>query len=271
MIRFVLVAGGMGALLFGCLWWQVSRMDPMSYLNSEYPAWAAKMTLAAGPQGGKVVILGDSRAMAGLIPAEIDPRVINLALSGGSAMEAYFMARRVLCQPEKPAMVLLSIGPDHLAYIDFSERGGSFGFLASSEMREVARKGLELQDPELGSNWPFAFDKRLEAWLLPRHFPSYYITALRQSRVGRRGPGNRRAYEGVLAQRGLRILKEISPAPGTPIWRLRSRSGSSPRLPTIICMLYSPCWLNSTRLSISCVRRSMKFRCAATSRRWWPG
>ena len=140
--------------------------------------------------------------MAGLIPAEIDPRVINLALSGGSAMEAYFMARRILRQPEKPAMVLLSIGPSHLAFIDFWERGGSFGFLTSSEMREVARKGRELRDSNLASHWPFSLDTQLEALLLPRHFPSYYITALRQSRMGRRGPENRRACEGVLAQRG---------------------------------------------------------------------
>jgi hypothetical protein len=93
-------------VVIACAWAWV-LMEPMSFLDSSYPILKAKMDMAANLPAGSVVILGDSRPLVGLIPAQLGPDVYNLAVSGASPIEVLAFARLTtptLSKPHSPGL-----------------------------------------------------------------------------------------------------------------------------------------------------------------------
>ena len=74
-------------LSFALVWAWVVAM-PMGFMDAEYPSWRAKEILLDRCDLGDVVILGDSRAAADILPERMPLRMTNLAVGGGEAIEA---------------------------------------------------------------------------------------------------------------------------------------------------------------------------------------
>ncbi|WP_072391068.1 hypothetical protein [Hyphomicrobium sp. CS1GBMeth3] len=201
--NFFIATGLMVALIFGAAWpW--AAYGRMWFMDPEWAMWTAKMQIVKECDQGDTIILGDSRAMAGLIPATMGDNVTNLALGGGTQIENYYTARRALACPAPLKRALISFLPIDISRNQvYWERTAQFGFLDFDEMEEVRKTSLRVQDPLI------YHDTRVGTLLdIVRNFsyrisfPPYYTPAMINAHfVGRRGR-NEREIDATLRDRG---------------------------------------------------------------------
>lgn len=177
--RYFAAAGTALVVSFALVWAWVAAM-PLAYLDPEYPSWRAKLDLVDRCDIGEILILGDSRAAADVLPAALPARATNLAVGGGKPIEAYSALTHALRCPVPPRRVLISLDVDHFMQLDlFWERSVRFGFLTHHEVEDVARVAGALGD------WR-AFAKRQTDGLPPSwrgalyaaRFPPLYFSSL---------------------------------------------------------------------------------------------
>lgn len=70
------------------IWLWVAAV-PLAFLDPEYPPFLAKRELVEHCDLGAVLVLGDSRAAADIMPNRLGVSAANLAVGGGSSVEAY--------------------------------------------------------------------------------------------------------------------------------------------------------------------------------------
>lgn len=186
--NFFLAIALMTALIFGAAWpW--AAYGRMWFMDPEWAMWTAKTEIVKQCDQGDTIILGDSRAMAGLIPAVMGDNVTNLALGGGTQIENYYTARRVLACPNPLKRALIAFLPIDISRNQvYWERTAQFGFLNFDEMEEVRKTSIRVQDPliyhtgRVGTLFDIVrnFSYRIS-------FPPYYTPAMINARfVGRR-------------------------------------------------------------------------------------
>jgi hypothetical protein len=192
------------AVIVGGFWAWTRHLSLYAILDPEYGMWAAKEALAESGCAGKIVILGDSTAVADLIPARIDARVVNLAIGGGTSIEMNFILRHIMDKGGPPVAVIFSMTPlDFIRNRVFWDRSAKFDFLRADELAEVCRKARAYGDRDIDSPPSFLqVDERLKEFLLPRRFPAFFFGSLRDSQFGKRGDINRHMYAEVLNFRG---------------------------------------------------------------------
>jgi hypothetical protein len=201
--RFLALMGGAAAALFGVVWLWILAM-PMAFLDPEYPSWRAKQMLLADCDLGDILILGDSRAAAGIMPANWRIRATNLAVGGGEPIEALAALDRALRCDVPPARVILSLDAVHFTEPDlFWERTARFDFVDGSEiatLRDVSHRLGDLSVYELRHT------DGLPSWLRDAmvriRFPSLYFTSLVKGGLALRWPRNRATLTASLAARG---------------------------------------------------------------------
>lgn len=190
-------------LVLAAAWIFTARFQD-GFLDPEFGMWRAKEHLVATCDLGNTLILGDSRAVAGFVPAELGDAT-NLALGGASPIEMYFMAERALRCPTAPRRVILSFSPPLLiddAYY-YWPRTALFGFLSDAQMDAVRRTARAVGDtslypaPNIGD-----LDARLTDWLYAHRFPSYAMSSVINARGFGRLAENHRFYDEVLRTRG---------------------------------------------------------------------
>ncbi len=80
--RYLLLMLAAATTAFGLVWAWAATM-PMTFMEPEYAAWQAKLVLLDRCDLGDILILGDSRAAAGILPKRLQERATNLAVGGG--------------------------------------------------------------------------------------------------------------------------------------------------------------------------------------------
>lgn len=138
---------------------------PMWYLDSEYPSWRYTMDVCDGTitADSSVVIVGDSRAMAALLPDVIEEETgllaVNLAVGGATSMEMFYFYKEYLKNNPAPEKTVIMFAPFHYSYIDnFETRTMFFRSLslkdsieaytvaASYEAESIWHKGVASQE-----------------------------------------------------------------------------------------------------------------------------
>ena len=210
MRKYLLVFAVWFALLFGGFWLYVARF-PVNYLDAEFAIWQAKERLIAAPCDGpcpELVVLGDSTAVAGVDPRRLPMPALNLALGGGTAMEAYYVLDRWLESHPPPKMVLLSLAPYHFQESLFWERLTRYHFLRFREQREALAALADFPTPPLVDEATGAVvePSLFEALLYRAWFPSKYSNSVIEARGATRRRDNEVFYRDVLAQRGFKTF-----------------------------------------------------------------
>lgn len=200
---FLALIGGSAVVLFGLVWLWILTM-PMAFLDPEYPAWRAKQTLLADCDLGDVLILGDSRAATGMMPAGWSIRATNLAVGGGEPIEALAALNRALRCPVPPVRVILSLDAVHFTEPDlFWERTARFGFVDAGEIATLRDVSHALGDVSV---YELRHTDGLPSWardaMVRVRFPSLYFTSLVKGGVLLRWPRNRATLAASLASRG---------------------------------------------------------------------
>jgi hypothetical protein len=195
---------GLSAVLsFALVWGWVAAM-PMAFMEHEYGSWRAKQVMLDRCDLGEIVVLGDSRAAADILPTRLKVRVTNLAVGGGAAIEAVSLLERVLACPSPPRMVIISLDPGHFARSDgFWERSVRFGFISDLDISELREASRQTGDPSVyGAQHFDLMPQLLRDRLYELRFPSLYFSNLAHGGLFLRWWRNRATLASTLAGRG---------------------------------------------------------------------
>ncbi len=201
--RYLMLAALAAAAAFALVWAWVAQM-PLAFLDPEYPSWQAKLALLARCDLGEILVLGDSRAAADVIPAALPVKTTNLAVGGGMPIEAYTALSQALRCPVPPRRVVISLDAVHFMQPDlFWERTVRFGFLNPADVAEVRRVATQLGDwPEFQPRQADGLPDRLRGSLYALRFPPLYFNSLVKGGGFRRWWGNAAALQAGIAARG---------------------------------------------------------------------
>jgi hypothetical protein len=201
--RYCAVSVLLICLFVGATWvWLI--VAPMYYFSGEYGVWQAKLQFIREGKMGTLAIVGDSRPNAGLLPLQIGPGVVNLAIPGISAIDIYYLSQKIVSQANCPKAILLSVSP--ALFCDpqyYWARSVGFGFLTLDQIDEVRRSCRALHDTQLyGASSPGDIDARLTDFLYHYRFPPYFFWTLVNGRIYQRHELNRVMMHAVLSTRG---------------------------------------------------------------------
>ena len=89
------------------------------YMDDEYAMYHAQRDyLLENQDHNDVIILGDSRTKAGLMPELLSDSTYNLALGGASPIEGYYSLREYLDNHPAPGTLILCYAPMHYMDVD---------------------------------------------------------------------------------------------------------------------------------------------------------
>jgi hypothetical protein len=174
----------------------------MHFLNHDFTNWKYVQDFLAEGSGehNDFILLGDSRARSGFDPLAVaDIRTRNLALGGGSTIEAYYTLQHYL-KNNTVDSVILSIAPYHFSKLDvFWTRTVKYRYLEPAEFREVMRLDAAATEPYFGDRlMPMAYYYRT-------YFPFVFRAELRNSFMQNRFKSNLALYEHTVVHRGLQF------------------------------------------------------------------
>jgi hypothetical protein len=184
--------------------WALALAAPLAFLDPEYPFWRAKLELLRRCDLGSVLIVGDSRAAADVIPARLGVKASNLAVGGGESIEAYVAVRRAFACPRPPRRVIVSIDAGHFVRPDlFWDRTVRFGFLRPDDLAELRRTSEALEDPSIiDQKRGDGLDRDLRALLYGARYPGLYLGSMLHGGLFARWWENRAALAAGRASRG---------------------------------------------------------------------
>ena len=174
-----------------------TALFPFGYMDIEYPSWryTKKMTCNASYD---TVILGDSRAMADLVPSEFGTDTVNLAVGGATSIEMYYTLNRYIKNNGCPENIIVMIAPFHYSIIDnFWTRTAYFNYLSASDMNELFSYAKACNSETLIKK---GYKNDLLSYRL--RFPDKYLPALINSGLIGRYSENKAKYNKISADFG---------------------------------------------------------------------
>lgn len=192
-----------------------TALVPYGYMDIEYPAWKYTKDVASGKVPSALntsavgdytsfdtVILGDSRAMADLIPEYINASTshssVNLAVGGATSIEMYYTLNNLIKNGHTPENAIIMFAPFHYSVIDnFWERDAYFNYLSVSEMQELYDYAKATGSETLLKD---GYNNDLLSYRF--RFPDKYLPALMNAKFTGRYADNTSEYESVYTNLG---------------------------------------------------------------------
>lgn len=173
---------------------------PEYYMDDEYAMYKhQKDYVKEHKEYNRVLILGDSRAKAGFVPAMLSEDCYNLALGGATPIEGYYSLKEYLENHPSPDVVIISYAPMHYMDVDtLWTRSIYFHTLDTEDFLEIVTiaKKAEGNEHILLPNYP------AEYMMYKLYLPNKYATALKKSGFFFRHEQTKAKYEQMEAQRG---------------------------------------------------------------------
>lgn len=186
---------------------------PYGYMDIEYPAWkytkdftsksfSESIGGSSADETAYTVILGDSRAMADLIPELIDESVpmssTNLAVGGATSIEMYYTLNNLIKNGHTPEKAIIMFAPFHYSVIDnFWERNAYFNYLSVSDMYDLYAYAEAAKSETLLKS---GYKNDLLSYRL--RFPDKYLPALLNAKLFGRYSINNEEYNLVTSNHG---------------------------------------------------------------------
>ncbi|MCR4892393.1 MAG: hypothetical protein K5989_09465 [Lachnospiraceae bacterium] len=200
---------------------------PMSYMAVEYTMWQEEKDFvhakagapsseragekdpgndkagpAEGPERIHTLILGDSRAKSGILPAILGggdgKGIYNMAIGGATAIEMYFALENYLDCHQAPENAIIIFAPYHFCDIDNWQQTLYYNYLSLGEVLRVESDALRLGENE-SIRYPGSIADLLSFRL---RLPNKYLDAIYQAGLHGRAGENREKYDSVRRDRG---------------------------------------------------------------------
>ena len=177
-------------------------LNPMGYMDEEYPSWHYTKMVSSGEEKGlktegASIILGDSRAMADLVPEMLGDSYVNLGVGGATTIEMYHTLEEYMNNNGKPLRVVIMFAPFHYSYMDnYEKRTMYFHHLSFYDAMKLYAQGRSY-DAKVFED----FD-RFDILSMYLRLPDSYLPALINSRGNGRYDTNRQLYEEQRRNRG---------------------------------------------------------------------
>lgn len=165
-----------------------AKAFPMNIMSPEYPMWSHARSSAETRSERKldVLIVGDSRAKAGLVPELLSPNAQSLTLGGATPIELRWLLRAYLENHPAPRRLVISITPGHLIHAEaFWERSVKFGLLSPAEVDELLDQERLLNDDVLSETLAARWEASLYRWSLAPIYYGEYVASLGFLRRGK--------------------------------------------------------------------------------------
>lgn len=118
---------------------------PMGYMDIEYPKRAYTHDVINGDISYDTLVLGDSRAVADIVPNKMNDAVI-LANGGATAIENYYYLKDYIDKHGAPDKCIIGFAHFHYSQIDnFWNRTVYFNDLSAGELAEVFREARSIR------------------------------------------------------------------------------------------------------------------------------
>lgn len=179
-----------------------TALCPMMYMDEEYPAWRFSKRVAEGKEcvgvNFNTVILGDSVAMSSFNPKYLSDSTVNLAVGGGTTIEAYYFLKEYLENHNAPQNVIVMFAPFHYHEIDnYETRTVYFKALPISDAIEVYKSAKNNDADIIYNKDVILADIECRASL-----PMKYIPAITAARFAGRKSTNDSLYNELIDRRG---------------------------------------------------------------------
>lgn len=174
-----------------------TALVPYGYMDAEYPAWEytkqVSMNKAPLSSDTNTLILGDSRAMADLIPLKFEKATVNLSVGGATSIEMYYTLKTYLENNETPENVIIMFAPFHYTIMDnFWTRTAYFNYLSIQDMNELFSYG-----ESAGSETLMVSGYKNDLLSYRLRFPDKYLPALINSKFHGRYSENSTTYSNI--------------------------------------------------------------------------
>ena len=201
--RYLLLAGIVLVVGFGFAWFWSANMK-LAFLDPEYAAWSAKQQLVSDCDMGKLLVLGDSRSGAGIMPTRLPVRSANISVGGAKPVELYFFLQHALACSNMPHRVILSIDAGHFNNTDnFWDRSARFGTFSIRDLHEIEHVARVTGDESLFSEHRTdGFPSFLRDWLYAHSFPTLNFASMARAGVFLRYDNNLVERQRTLQARG---------------------------------------------------------------------
>ncbi len=175
---------------------------PFGYMDEEYPSWRYTKMVQEGreksvPDGTDTLILGDSRAMADIMPTLMGDGYVNLGIGGATSVEMYYTLKHYIENNGAPENVYIMFAPFHYSYMDnYRTRTMYFKHLSFTEAMDVYTQGVRVGAA--------AFEDLDRSDIISMYagLPDSYLPALINSRFVTRSLSNRSLYASLVRERG---------------------------------------------------------------------
>ena len=168
---------------------------PMAYMDNEYPGRLYTRDVIRGDYSYDTVILGDSRAVADILPTELE-NAVSLANGGATAIENYYYLKDYIKNHGAPKKCIIAFAPFHYDNIDnFWNRTVYFNDLTIAELCEVRRAAGDESVVSLGGDTADIISNRLR-------LPHVYMPALINSHFIGRYRDNKTIYSQIEKDKG---------------------------------------------------------------------
>lgn len=195
--------------------WTWAVLGPMYFFDPEYPMYMAKLQMAERCDLGDTMVLGDSRAMAGIVPAQLGEDSTNFALAGGTPIESFYLVQRMRHCPRFPRRVVLSFLPLFLTRVHmYWEFPALYRTMTFEDMEDVRRLSVALNDPIIYSTNAIAsLLDSVRNYSYRVMLPSYYFPAMIGGRFFARKASNDAAFDLTVRNRGQHFFGTAERAP----------------------------------------------------------
>lgn len=156
-----------------------------------------------GTSDPELLVMGDSRTMAGVRTPLLSDKAQSLCLTGGSTIEIYYMISDYIKRHNAPKAIFCSFTPNHLeTHSEFFYRAVNYKFISSMQILEVLNKSRELNDYPYVWKKPIADNYYLESLLFRMNFVLYYKAELAAGKYYKRKDANWKVYNNLKAGKG---------------------------------------------------------------------
>ena len=194
---------GVAAICWILAWIYVYTM-PMAFLSRDYPLWVAKKAMMDACNLGSVEVVGDSRAVAAVMPGVMAVKTTNLAMSGTGPIESYFTVNRTLQCQDHPKTVIFAHGAPHFdTDLNFWGNAPLLGILGYDDLRDMDRQAARLGvTSDRGAGLAQEISAVAVDWLYKIGFPPLYFASLTNGYFAARWWYNLKVLDDTMMSRG---------------------------------------------------------------------